>query len=398
MSGIWRYQSTSIPLRLANAGAVVALPLLAVEQLGDVAVGGFLVAVALFPSVIAAPLVGALLDRMRRPKLLLIIGGTITAAAYLFASQLGTLPIGVIAAILAVAGFVTPAYMGGLSSFATDNIEPARKAYAQDALSYTIASVGGPALAALAIPLAGSARLAMVLLASLAFVGAVAGFGIRMHAKNGPVEGLGRTIARGMTYLVKHKPIAIVTIAGTVSQVAGGALGIAAIAISLERTGSEASAAWLVTAYAIGGLAGALSMAVRTWTTRGPVWVMGMGFVATGVFLLIAVPALPIGFAFAAVLISGLFAAPANAAMMLLRDKESKPNVRSQVFTIGAGLRVTAAAVGAAIAGLIAGFDAGWLIAGMAIIWILSGAILWFFPNPPARTGIIPVQRGPQAP
>ena len=95
---------------------------------------------------------------------------------------------------------------------------------------------------------------------------------------------------------------------------------------------------------------------------------------------------------------TGLFAAPANAAMMLLRDKESKPNVRSQVFTIGAGLRVTAAAIGAAVAGLIAGFDAGWLVAGMAIIWILSGAILWFFPNPPARTGIIPVQKGPQAP
>ena len=84
--------------------------------------------------------------------------------------------------------------------------------------------------------------------------------------------------------------------------------------------------------------------------------------------------------------------------MMLLRDKESEPNVRSQVFTIGAGLRVTAAAIGAAVAGLMAGFDAGWLVAGMAIIWILSGAILWFFPNPPARTGIIPVQKGPQAP
>lgn len=238
----------------------------------------------------------------------------------------------------------------------------------------------------------------MVLLAGLAFVGAMAGFGIRMHPKEGTVEGLGRTIARGMTYLVKHKPIAIVTTAGTVSQIAGGALGIAAIAISLERTGSEASAAWIVTAYAIGGLAGALFMAIRTWTTRGPVWVMGMGFVATGAFLLVAVPALPVGFTFAGVFISGLFAAPANAAMMLLRDKESEPNVRSQVFTIGAGLRVTAAAIGAAVAGLMAGFDAGWLVAGMAIIWILSGAILWFFPNPPARTGIIPVQKGPQAP
>ena len=38
---------------------IVAIPVLAVEQLGDVALGGLLAAAALGPSIVAAPIVGA---------------------------------------------------------------------------------------------------------------------------------------------------------------------------------------------------------------------------------------------------------------------------------------------------------------------------------------------------
>ncbi|MDQ0616299.1 hypothetical protein [Arthrobacter globiformis] len=87
------YLAASIPPRMAMAGSAVAIPILAVQQMNDVGIGGALVAVSLGPSVFAAPLVGAALDRARRPALL-----------------------------VAASGAASPFYMGGLSSFVADVI------------------------------------------------------------------------------------------------------------------------------------------------------------------------------------------------------------------------------------------------------------------------------------
>jgi len=65
--GVAAYLTAATPPRLAVGGITVAIPVLAVEQLGDVAIGGLLVAAALGPSILAAPVVGAVLDRTRRP-------------------------------------------------------------------------------------------------------------------------------------------------------------------------------------------------------------------------------------------------------------------------------------------------------------------------------------------
>ncbi|KQQ09972.1 MFS transporter [Rathayibacter sp. Leaf296] len=375
------YQAASIPLRLASAGMVVALPVLAVERLDDVALGGLLTGAALFPSVVAAPLVGTVLDRVRHPRRLLVASAVATAAAFALAAFLGDVPTLLIALLLVLAGLSTPVSMGGMSSFVTSAIPDARRAYAQDSLSYNVASIGGPALAGLAIAVA-DARAAMLLMAGLALVGVLGSLALRMDARPAPTVGVRRTIAAGVTHLVRHRPIAVVTLSGTLSQIGGGAAGVAAIALSIERLGSTAGAAWILTAFAIGGLLGAVAVAARRWTQRPPSWVMGAGFAATGASLLLAAPDLGIVVVIVAFAVAGVFTAPANAAMLMLRDQESPAAVRSQVFTIGAGLRAAAAAVGATLAGAASGLDAGWLVIGIAAIWIVSGALLRAFPRP----------------
>jgi MFS family permease len=375
------YQAASIPLRLASAGMVVALPVLAVERLDDVALGGLLTGAALFPSVVAAPLVGTVLDRVRHPRRLLVASAVATAAAFALAAFLGDVPTLLIAPLLVLAGLSTPVSMGGMSSFVTSAIPDARRAYAQDSLSYNVASIGGPALAGLAIAVA-DARAAMLLMAALALVGVLGSLALRMDARPAPTIGVRRTIAAGVTHLVRHRPIAVVTLSGTLSQIGGGAAGVAAIALSIERLGSTAGAAWILTAFAIGGLLGAVAVAARRWTQRPPSWVMGAGFAATGASLLLAAPDLGIVVVIVAFAVAGVFTAPANAAMLMLRDQESPAAVRSQVFTIGAGLRAAAAAVGATLAGAASGLDAGWLVIGIAAIWIVSGALLRAFPRP----------------
>ncbi|PJJ70883.1 putative MFS family arabinose efflux permease [Diaminobutyricimonas aerilata] len=374
------YQAASVPLRLASAGTVVALPVLAVERLDSVAIGGLLTGAALFPAIVVAPLVGTVLDRMRRPRRLLIGAALTTALAFAIAAMLGDVPTGLVALALVIAGLTTPVYMGGMSSFVTSAIAEPRKAYAQDSLSYTMASIAGPAIAALAIAL-DSARSAMFAMAVLALIGTFGSLGLSMDARPAPEQGVRRTIAAGITHLVRHRPIAVVTISGTLSQVGGGAAGVAAVGLSIERAGDIGAAAWIMTAFAVGGLAGAIAIAVRRWTRRSPAWVMGAGFAATGVLIFAATPDLGILYTIAVIGLAGIFTAPANAAMLLLRDQESPATVKSQVFTIGAGLRSAAAAVGAALAGAVSGLDAGWLIGGIGVVWMLSGLLLVAFPR-----------------
>lgn len=65
-------------------------------------------------------------------------------------------------------------------------------------------------------------------------------------------------------------------------------------------------------------------------------------------------------------LLAGALGGPISVAQFAVRDRESPPQVRTQVFTLGAGLKVTGAAAGAALAGVAAGAGPGVLLLGIA--------------------------------
>jgi hypothetical protein len=374
------YLASSIPLRLASAGSAVALPILAVHELGDVAVGGALVAASLGPAVVAAPLAGVALDRARRPRLLVIAAAVATFAGFVAASLLGMLPLPFIAVMLVVAGCAAPFYFGGLSSFVTAEIPDERRAYAYDALSYNISSVAGPGIVAVAAvtPLS---RLGMLLMAGAALAGALGAFALRMGARPPVAETFLGTVAAGARHLTGHAPLRLVILAGGVAQFGSGALPIAAIALSLERAGSPAQGAVIVTAFAIGGLIGAVFSTLRPGSRFSPVFLMTGGFAAIGVLTLAAVPDLGLPWTIAVIGASGLFTASSSAAMLLLRKQQSPAGVRSQVFTIGSGLRAATGAAGAAVAGVVAGLDAGVLIAAIGVVWLLAAAMMLAYPR-----------------
>ncbi|WP_294180771.1 MFS transporter [uncultured Schumannella sp.] len=385
------YLAASVPLRLATSGVMVALPILAATELGDLALGGQLVAATLGPSVLAAPLVGVTLDRTRHPRRWMLAGAGVTAAAFALAASLGSVPTPLVMLALVASGMFAPFFMGGLSSFVADEFVDARRGYAHDALSYNVGSVGGPALVAV-LAVAGSPRTALLVLAAIGLLGCAGLFALRLAPRPAPRVGAVRTMATGMRHLVAHRPIAIVTLSGTLSQLGAGGLAVAAVAVALERAGSAERAAWVVTAFAIGGLLGALAVAARRWGSAPPIVVMGAGFAATGVATVVA--AIDLGFVWtvAAIGVSGLFTASSAAAMLLLRKEQSPLAVRSQVFTVGAGLRASAAAAGAAIAGAMAHASGGVLLATIGGVWVISALVLLAYPRNavPLATGPIP--------
>jgi hypothetical protein len=239
------YLATSIPLRLASAGSVVALPILSVQRLDDLAVGGALVAASLAPAVVVAPFAGVALDRARRPRRLVVLAAAITVVAFAAGALLGVLPVWLIAALLVAAGCAAPFYFGGL--------------------------------------------------------------------------------------------------------------------------------------------VGAVASAARRWTRLTPAVVMGGGFAIIGLITLLAVPDLGMPWTVIVIGLSGLLNASTSAAMLLLRKVNSPPQLRSQVFTIGSGLRSASAALGAAVAGALAGLDAGWLVAGVGALWVLGALVMAGYRSPAAE-------------
>jgi hypothetical protein len=305
--------------------------------------------------------------------------GTVTAIGLAVGAMLGIRPIPIVALGLIAAGAAGPFYMGGLSSFVTEEIPDERRAYALDALSYNLGSVAGPAMVAAATALA-SGRHAMWLMALAALVGVVGTLTTRLRPRPTPTGSMLSTMGAGLRHIVLHRPLMLVTASGTLSQFGGGALSIAAVVVAVERVGDADDGAIIVSAFAIGGLLGALATAARPGRLR-PELSMGLGFALIGVLTVVA--AIDLGLVWTVVLmgVAGLFTASSAAAMLLLRKQQSPLALRGQVFTVGAGLRATAAAAGAAMAGAAAGLGGTVLIVGIGVAWIASGLLLFWYPR-----------------
>jgi len=148
-----------------------------------------------------------------------------------------------------------------------------------------------------------------------------------------------------------------VTGATCLGQVGLWALPVIAVLLA-EQHRHPAAAGWLLTSVAAGGLVGSLA-----WTWRpaapehAPTVVMG-GLAAAGVPLAVAA-VLPSGLQVTAVLfaVSGLSTGPLFGALLMTRHHHAPAAARTQVFTLGAGAKITATAAGAgaAVAGTLAG-------------------------------------------
>ncbi|WAC67201.1 hypothetical protein OVA14_05515 [Agrococcus sp. SL85] len=392
--GALRQLAASVPFRTAASGTQIAIPILVVDRTGDIGLGALLVALALIPSIVAAPLVGAVLDRARRPRRLLMAAAAASALAYAVAAGLDPLPVWAVAAALVVSGLLTPFGFGGLSSFvAADTGAGAHRAYALDALSYNVSGVAGPALVALLAPTIGP-RWALAAMAVIALASVAAYPMLRMQPRDVHHDGLVPAMLAGLRALTTHRRLAVVTTSGALAELGRGILPIAALSLALRELGDAAASAAIVTAFAIGALIGAAVEPIRPRRLT-PQATMAIGFAATGVLTLGA--AIGIGFPWtvALVALSGLCTAAPTAAMLVLRRSESPDGVVAQVFTVGAALRTTASAAGTAVAGALAGVDPLVLLAMSGAIWVIAGGTMLGFgrggrpvvDEPPTLTG-----------
>jgi MFS family permease len=258
VTGLPLYLAAAVLVRLPTEGARVALVLLALERTGGAAVGGALVAALLVPNVVAAPVVGLLVDRAARPRLLLAGAGLgLAASLAATAALLDRVPVALVVVVLLAAGCCGPALMGALSSRLSDLVAPDAlpRAFGADSTTYNVAGIAGPSAAATAAGLLG-ATTATVLLAAVAAAGAALLTVLPLRPAP-PVPPAPGALTGGLRAVARSRPLAAVTAASSAEQLGVGALPVV-VALLAARAGTPAAAGWLLTALAVGALAGSL--------------------------------------------------------------------------------------------------------------------------------------------
>ncbi len=351
--------------RTATEGAGLAMVVLSIDRTGSAAMAGVLLACATLPQLATGPLVGAALDRSRRPGLILGIAVATSAAAVgALAVDRSLGPVAVAAAL--VTSVTQPALTGGLSaSFARLAERPSDAAgiASWDAVAYNVAGLGGPALVTILTAVSG-ATVATVALAATIAVALPAVIGPWPVRPPGPERSRTATLRAAAELLVRQPVLRSVTVTTSLAFVGIGGLTIAAAAAARAAGRDGTDAGQVVTAIAVGALLGSMA-----WTRLRPSGDPGRQVIvattATGLVLIamgLGTWPVVIGGAF----VVGVLDAPVLIGTFAARHSSSPLDLRSSVFTVGASLKLAASSVGAVAAGwMLATASAG---AGLVVI------------------------------
>lgn len=372
------YAVGAVLVRLADEGARLALVMVALDRANSARVGGALVAALLVPQVVAAPAVGLVTDRTRAPRL--VLGAAMlgfAGALVVTALGLGRLPLALILAVLVAAGCCGPALTGGLTSQLPGvvNNEFLPRAFGIDSLTYNVSGIAGPTLVSVISGFASPAA-ALVALGALAATGGVVIAGLppagrtlsQVHQDPRP------RLFEALRLLGRDRVLGLVTAATTVGHAGLGALPVVVVILA-ARAGVPSAGGWLLTAFAVGALLGSISWILRPASPgRAPVIVMA-SLVMTGIPLVVAASTPALGLTAGLFVVSGFFGGPLAGALFTTRQDHAPDAVRAQVFTLGAGLKITAAAVGVVTAGALAHAATAAQLLLIASCPLLAGAL-----------------------
>ncbi|MFD7231495.1 MFS transporter [Streptomyces sp. NPDC059881] len=394
------YLPVAFLARLADEGMAVAVVTLALHRTGSAALGAYVLMAWMAPHVLAAPLAGAIAARASSPRLLYGAGlGCLGAAIAALAATVGRAPVPLAFVIALAGGCLGPLVSGALSGLIGLLTPPGPvrdRAYALDAAVYNAASVVGPGAAAL---LAGlySPALAVLLLAAAALAAAALATallpGTRPHGTHpGPGAGAGprpRPTASTRRAALVAGPVVVWrvrelrAITGATCLAFLGIGGLTTTAVLLGGGGA------LMTAFAVGALAGSLAVARYRPGLPAPrlaeAALLGLGLALAAAAAVAFVPSPGPWLLLPFFTVAGLCDGVVLTATLRVRSDHAPPGTRPQVFAVGAGLKISAAACGAGLAGLFAARPAPLLLLAIAALQLMS-ALLHVLLGPSGRT------------
>jgi predicted MFS family arabinose efflux permease len=339
-----RYLWSAGLARLADEMVAVTVVLLALSRTDSPLLSGAVIAAYTVPSILSGPLLGAWLDRTRRPVSALAANQFVLSAmalAMVFASA----PWLVVAAF--VAGITLPMTSGGFTSLVPRLATDLPKATSQDALLFNAAAIGGPALAAV-LSTAASPAVAVAVVGALSLAGALCTMTLRVPP-HPPAEhpSLRSAMRRGLRHLATTPPLRGATVASVVGYGSVGML-VTALPLHLGVLGVDENQVGIVwAAMEVGCVASIL--AVRR---RLPRWRPERVVFTTVALYGVTLALWPVTAHFPVLLglavLSGMAQGPTLTATITARQRYTPEGLLGQVSTTGASLKVGAFAAGAA--------------------------------------------------
>ncbi|CAM5275501.1 MFS transporter OS=Streptomyces tendae OX=1932 GN=GUR47_23000 PE=4 SV=1 [Streptomyces tendae] len=374
------YLAASTAARVGDEMSGPALLLAGLAVTGSSTDASTLLAGITVAAAIGGPPLGVLLDRAVRPGRLL--AGTLALYATgltMVLAGLGRLPLACTVPLAVLTGLLGPALSGGWTAQLPRVTADARlpRANALDAMTFGVASLAGPALAGGVAELLGASTAVAV---SAALITAAVPAAWRLPARPSPdrdtrpgtVTG---ALAAGFRVLLRRPLLARATLVSVVSCAAQGMLVACVPLLGAQLLGAAGRGVLLFSCAAVSALAANAVLA------RHPRAVAPDTVVRAGALVQAAAPALaatgrPVALV-VAVLLLGAGEGPQLTALFAIRHREAPEHLRGQVFTTGASLKITAFALGVAVAGPLAAWSvpgALTVASGIAAGGALAGA------------------------
>jgi MFS family permease len=367
--GLRRYLAGAAAARAGDEMSGPALLLLGFAVTGRPGTGSGLLASLTIAGAAGGPLFGALLDRSRRPDRLLAW----TLVAYALGivavqSAVGRLPMPALAAIALLAGLFNPAVTGGWTAQLPRVVTGREldRGSALDALTFSAASLAGPALAA-GVAAGIGARAAVLTAAALVVLAVPSACSLSRYRP--PAVGAGqrrvalrRQMAAGFAVIAARRPLLRATVTSVVSYAGIGMLLVCCPLLGAQRLGDPARGALLISAMTVASLTANAILARRPGRARPDAWVFASTLMI-GVSMAAAALA-PGWLTLAAVALAGAGEGPQLTELFAVRHRETPANLRGQVYTTAASLKIAGLAAGVALAGPLA----GWSVTGCLLI------------------------------
>ena len=348
------YLATGLMARAATEAASPAVLLTAIAILGKASTGSYLVAALTVAAALTGPLAGALIDRSHNPRASFTLGlGLLTGGLLGLVLTIGHAPVPLLLAFAFIAGLGFPAVTGAWSAQMPMMVSPANlhRGYSIDAGTYSIAAIIGPPAAAAMLYISDRAPiwlpivLLVVAMVMLRFVPLKAA----NHQHEGERPTLKEDLRHGIETIIHGASLRRSTFITTLGFAGQAALLITAPLLSQQLTDSLTFTGVILGFNAAGGVLAALII------TKVPIRRPDLLVIVTMTISMIALLLIAIAPVLWVVLlgafIMGATDAPMLSAMYLIRNRESTPRVRAQVFSTAASLRTAAFGLAAALFG-----------------------------------------------
>ncbi|WP_214324318.1 MFS transporter [Nonomuraea sediminis] len=403
----------------ARTGDEMSGPALLIAGLavtGSPVVASWLLAGLTVSSAVGGIVLGAVLDRVRRPgrALAWCLGGYAVGLGVILAG-LGRVPAAVLVGVAVVAGLLGPALTGGWTAQVPQVAPGARlaRANALDSMSYNLAGLAGPALAGLAATAVGAYG-AVGISVGLVLLAVLPAWTLPVNPRPRAAAVRVRDLTEGVRAILVSRALLRTTVASMVSFAGMAMLVVSAPVLGIRFGAGAGFGGLLLAVVALFALAanGLLAGPLRRLAGRpdavlvGSTLVLGLGLAITAVAGATAAVTTAagagsvgggwwgVGWAVVGVVVVGVASGPQLTAVMAVRHREAPEQARGQVFTTGASLKITSFAVGSAVAGPLVAWSPPWALVTGAVLQVVAIAAFWLLsPGGPSRNTAEAVER-----